>query len=387
MSVKKLKQFDDHIGDTFEGFEAPYNPKAWNRIESKLGGGSSFAGGLKIASVVAVIALGGAAAFYFSSSDEIPAEVQETIVAEIPESKPLPNETSKEIASLAEAASSIVQEEAADPAPIESTPSPTTTAASVSATPPIEPDVEEQLNVVLSKNQACLGEVVEFSLDTDRDVVWEFGDGKSQFGKSVRHRYSAAGEYEATASILGENDETLKMIKSSKLKVNKLPNPEFEMEGCDDAGALITFYSLQPSSKNFWKLGNGQVIEGTQVEHRYAKRGFHKATHIVENEFGCIDSSVQRVKICRAFNLLAPPQFDPTAGTWFPIGLIMSNLEFDLKIIDPEGAVAFTSTDTENKWDGAEANPGQVYGWIATVKDTNGQKSEYGGQIEIVGNE
>ena len=50
MSVKKMKQFEDHIREAFEGHEAPYNPKAWSKLEASLGGKlGGFSSSLKIA--------------------------------------------------------------------------------------------------------------------------------------------------------------------------------------------------------------------------------------------------------------------------------------------------------------------------------------------------
>ena len=67
MSVKKMKQFEDHIREAFEGHEAPYNPKAWSKLEASLGGKlGGFSSSLKIASVVAVIATSGFGLNYFS---------------------------------------------------------------------------------------------------------------------------------------------------------------------------------------------------------------------------------------------------------------------------------------------------------------------------------
>jgi len=403
MSVKKMKQFEDHIREAFEGHEAPYNPKAWSKLEASLGGKlGGFSSSLKIASVVAVIATSGFGLNYFSDSNsEITNSIEPTQIstsaaqlevknADSNEEVPIQltdessaNEASAVLASTAEVEQSDLKVETAFAASV------------VAAAPKIkEPKLPKQA-LEISTSNACLGELIEFRVETDKSVVWEFGDGKVQYGKSVAHRYSSAGVYIAKVSVLDNRDQAMQVLNSSELRINDIPNPDFEFERpCDNAQASIVFDASNPEIQNIWKLGDGSVLEGAHVEHKYEKMGFFKAKHIVENEFGCRDSVTKRVAVCRAYNLLAPKSFNPSLGGWFPIGLKKGDVSFDLKIMDSEaGDLVFQSSNSQDEWDGVVAHSGkksksgQSFLWIAVVKDATGKISENGGDIQIVDSE
>lgn len=391
-----MKQFDDHIREAFEGHEVSYNANAWKRLESALGGGKSgISGSLKIASVLAVITASGLGMVYLNNNEATipaPQEIAQVSAASTEVEKPaeLPVET-KELQGEASADEQTVSENES----ILLEPKPEATQIAAVIPPKIkEPKLPKRI-LTISVEKACLGELIEFRVETNKLVIWEFGDGKVQHGQSVAHRYSQTGTFVAQASILDENDQSMEVLKSSEIKINEAPDPEFEFERpCDNAEASIVFDASNSESRNIWKLGDGSVLEGAHVEHQYEKMGFFKAKHIVQNEFGCMDSVTKRVAVCRAYNLLAPKSFDPSTEGWFPIGLKKGDVSFDLKILDPEaGAVAFQSTNSQDEWNGVVAHSGkksksgQSYLWIAVVTDTSGKISEYGGEIQIVDNE
>ncbi len=116
---------------------------------------------------------------------------------------------------------------------------------------------------VVSKNEAAIGEVIEFdgsqSSDEDGNIVgylWEFGDGNSTFGANVNHSYSIAGVYQY------------------KLKVTDDKNGTGETEGQISVSETASRFTINPSN------GILSPSESISISVSYNSTGLPEGTYL-----------------------------------------------------------------------------------------------------------
>jgi len=248
---------------------------------------------------------------------------------------------------------------------------------------------------IISKMEVCANEVFTLKPSDSmavKSISWDFGDGKSAKRFSAKHKFENAGNYFITLTMVDANNKISKAEK--QVIVNPKPIADFDYETTDFHchNSSICFNANEPNLKFRWNFGDSKISTEENPKHTYFRKGHYNVKLMAENEFGCADSTQKQVYVMRAYNLLAPNAFSPNGDgqndTWMPIALLNSDKVFDLKIVDANGLVVFNTNNPSNSWDGSIANgarakSGDIFFWIAVVKDETGNMNEYGGSIVI----
>jgi large repetitive protein len=158
----------------------------------------------------------------------------------------------------------------------------------------------------------CLTDTVNFDGSGTSDdnpenlnYSWNFGDGSRAGGEKVSHVYSKSGTYTVTLTV-DDNEKTLCSIDKISKVINVYAPPKA------DAGRDISLClksldedykvrldgsgSISPDKLPLtytWDMGDGTVLSGQKIEHRYSRSGIYNVTLVVDNNLGlsCSKSS------------------------------------------------------------------------------------------------
>jgi len=132
------------------------------------------------------------------------------------------------------------------------------------------------------------------TVDPEGDALkffWKFGDGTSEKGAPVTHRYESPGRYEA--SVIIESDSGLinnSAIKRFPVKVNHPPTANAGLDLLAAPGEKLIFdasKSIDPDGKvvrHYWDLGDGRKARGRKIRHVFNKPGFYTVKPRVEED-------------------------------------------------------------------------------------------------------
>lgn len=188
-----------------------------------------------------------------------------------------------------------------------------------------------------------------------------------------------------------------KMIEIESFTVMSGPNAEFSYYGVDEFENGVPSISLKSNADGTdysWKLeGKKSTLNGKEVKANFFYKGQYDITHIVTGSNGCKNSETKTINITEDYNLLAmnaftPESFIPTKQTFMPRALVERNTDFTLVIFDQSGAIVFETNDATNAWNGIDKRNGQMvepnrtFAWKVTVKNPlDGEKPVYQGTV------
>ncbi len=136
------------------------------------------------------------------------------------------------------------------------------------------------------------------TVDPEGDALkftWNFGDGTSEKGVPVTHRYESPGRYKA--SVIIESDSGLinnSAIKRFTVKVNHPPTANAGPDLLAAPGEKLYFdasKSTDPDGKvvrHYWDLGDGRKARGRKIRHVFSKPGLYTVKLRVEDNSGSL---------------------------------------------------------------------------------------------------
>jgi gliding motility-associated-like protein len=412
-------QFEQHIKQSLENYEVPYNPSDWadlqNRLSKVKAGKSNIGKGLMIAASVAAVA---GAIYFFNASDSknnkqenavVPSQnivqnevkenpVQQTEVKDkqpvishqsavsgdnsskekavattIPENKSVSSEKTE-----TQAANNIVEnkstnQQQAQPLNSNSPPS------NISA-----PKASFHSDV----NKVCEGASVQFAADNSNasfTYKWSFGNGESSAEQNPKYVYSEAGTYLVKLRVTSVKDNKSDEQKNT-VTVLAAPSLKMNYSASNDNDLLINFNANADKVTEWkWDFGDKQSSAEQNPLHTYNKKGNYAVSVTAKNNWGCSASVKQIVNVEN--NLLAPTGFSPNGDghndTWIPAALTVGDKDFTLTIYNISGNPVFTTSDKNHPWDGQNTNVGDTFSWKVVIKEKNGEESKYQGLVTI----
>lgn len=433
MSEKGHSAFDEHLRNALEGYEVEYNPADWAEMEQSLNihaRKARFSKAVKIgvAGLVAVICA--VLLFnYFTSENEIIADNTMPVVKENTIQQP-GNVADEPVQVIAES------EETTNPAvntvktnihpdeipeqtenvvankenPAEDDPLPDNKESPLQKAQPkklinesIEKDPVEyakpNANFTADISKTCAHTPIRFHSENEKTkatYLWDFGDGTYSNKPHPVHSYEEAGTHHVTL--------TVSSTKSNKKATFTLPITVYSNHSADfdyEFGSQNLDPSVQFTDNSFdaiewkWTFGDKQTSVEQNPKHIFQKQGGYSVQLTIKNSNGCTATMLKTISVLQNYNLFAPKAFSPNGDglndNWFPEGLRSDNvMGFTLKIVDPKSStVVFATSDKNFKWDGRRhnngmVNSGEIYGWIAKVKHSDGKMREYGGTITVI---
>ena len=421
MKKDKLEQF---FSDKLDGFEAPYSPEAWAKLDSKLSARSTgislgakialFSAAAVIVAIVTYISLSEKTATTTPTLSETNKSEQKEIIennstetVDVQEKPSIQPEESTENVGHLDTQNSVQEvmpestevlthktQEATKPVigneQNESTTNPTLNRPEVADVKPIH------ILGHISSTLTCKGESITISnLGKDNEIVLLTANDKTV---KLSNGKKTSIQINETTRIEFLNDK-YQVMAAEVIQVLDNPQPNFDVDANIYAGGLpvAKFVSYGNYKDITWDFGNEQFGKGPEVSAHYFDKGTYEVKMTVTDINGCVGSEVKKIEIADKYNLLATNSIrlnDPNleTRTFMPFCLKERNAKFVLTIIDPkDNAVVFTTKDASKPWDGTDQRTGRIlttyktFIWQVQLEDTlPGERGIYNGTVTIV---
>lgn len=200
------------------------------------------------------------------------------------------------------------------------------------------------------------------SSDTPILYSWDFGDGSAPSNEqNPTHVYVNPGQYPVTLQIWTTFGcvDTLTLTKADLINVHPTPTAGFEVspEETDICHAHIQFTDQSVDGLFFTYIfddDNNAASTEQNPYYNYMNSGWHSPVQIVENEFGCSDTTRRSLYI-EPFTVYIPNAFTPD-GDGFNETMItvaaLEAVEWEFRIYNRWGELVYTATSQYDEWDG-----------------------------------
>ena len=420
-------QLENSIKDSLAGFEAPYNPAAWDAMRAKLDAKMPVSppksgGSTKWFVAAALVAgVGISAYFLFNQSESTDAPVQNEVAATDVEAES--NETNHNTVNTGN--NGVV---GTDNTPVSSNTNlnPSTLPSQTGAPQPgHSPNIIDELihrpigvgvgtegpgNLVDSEprgngsntietlsvpriSEQCQNNVI--NVDNKNATALVVIGPEMYFmvpaNESRKIRLKKAGNYR----ICGKDEAYAGQF--TEFHVNEAPSVDFFVDPSTkfEKGLPVTKMEASAHGTQFEWVFGGERFSGSDVNAHFYSKGNHEVTLIVTGSNGCQSSLSKNVYIEENYNLMAPTSFrpnsnDPSVNTFMPYALKERNVNFTMIVIDPtDGHVLFETKDASQGWHGVDRKTGSpvdfesAYIWKVTLgkKASGEERNEYSGQV------
>jgi gliding motility-associated-like protein len=105
-----------------------------------------------------------------------------------------------------------------------------------------------------------------------------------------------------------------------------------------------------------WDFGDGQGASGLDPTHSYSFPGLYTSCLVVEDGFGCEDSTCKKILIRRLFTFYIPNSFSPDENNindiFIPTGVGIDEDRYIMQVYDRWGKLVFETEDLYTGWNG-----------------------------------
>ena len=227
---------------------------------------------------------------------------------------------------------------------------------------------EPTINFSLADGLQCVPFNAQFTdLSTAETGIlyqWDFGDGNTSNLQNPSHVYTQVGSYPVTLNIATVSGcvANLSLLQPDIVDVHPNPTSDFTLSkySTDICDSEIEFFDKSIGGYSYlYLLDDSTFISKEQNPiHLYYSDGTKYPMQIVTNEWGCKDSSFQKLYI-EPFTIFAPNTFTPDGNEFnntFNPKLYLDVYQWELTIYNRWGELLFTSNDVNNGWDGVISN-------------------------------
>jgi len=169
------------------------------------------------------------------------------------------------------------------------------------------------------------------SVDVDGTIVstlWTFGDGTSDSGSAVWHRYAASGTYNVTVTVTDDDGATSTMTQTVQIgPTNASPTASFTHSPTSPAvGSWVNFDASGSVDSDgsivsyTWTFGDGSSDNGSAVWHRFTQTGTFLVRLTVTDDDGAAATTTRSIQVTTT-NVAPSAAFSysptaPSIGAW-----------------------------------------------------------------------
>lgn len=223
---------------------------------------------------------------------------------------------------------------------------------------------EPEINFGLKKGIQCApfpAQFIDSSFsDTPIQYSWDFGDGATSTEQHPLHVYTTPGQYPVSLTITTDEGcaSVLTLVKDNLINVRPTPVSKFDVSPklTDICHSTISFTNQSEGALFYvYVFDEGNTAsEETNPYFSYTTDGTHYPMLIVENEFGCSDSSMNSLFI-EPYTVYIPNTFTPDSDEYNNTHIAVAALdavEWEFRIYNRWGELVFLSYDQDAEWDG-----------------------------------
>lgn len=235
-----------------------------------------------------------------------------------------------------------------------------------------------------------------FPIDSTYLVEWDLGDGNSSAEISPSHTYSAVGKYSLSMGITSPIGCYVESSWDDWITV--YPNPQASFSYSPE---MLTNFVPQVSFDDqseggaFWEwyINDEDFVYGQKAGYTFRDTGLQKVELMVENEFGCRDTTVLYIDVEPEITYFLPNAFTPNGDgkneEFVGIGYFRGLRNFQLQIFNRWGELIFETNNPDEGWNGQRYNsgkpvPGGVYPLLVKYNEPRGKQHQVKGFVTLI---
>jgi gliding motility-associated-like protein len=222
---------------------------------------------------------------------------------------------------------------------------------------------------------------------------WGFSDNTTSNDSLPVHVFNDEGDFGVELTVTDSAGCTDYKKLSNVITV--LPKPDSKFATEPNVASIVdphfTFVNL--SENGFmvsWDFGDNTYSADSNTSHIYPDTGLYLVRLIMNNTFGCTDTTVMPLRVEPYFTFYIPNAFTPNGDgvndNFNGLGTYIS--DYEMRIYNRSGELIYHTNNYDMPWDGKGdlSNPSQneVYEYLITVKDTKGVAHEYVGHVSVI---
>jgi gliding motility-associated-like protein len=230
------------------------------------------------------------------------------------------------------------------------------------------------LPIDAQQGQGCLPQDANFAvnyppLNADYQVNWDFGDGGTASGPTVRHTYTTGGVFQPRVSIQAPNGCRFDSLLSA-ISIEEAPVADFSYNPPDPSSLnpLVNFMDQSQGADRWqWNFaGFGGSTEPNPTFTFPDSAGTYPVQLIVTHPNGCTDSTQQLITIQSIVDYYLPNAFSPNQDgvndEFRGFGPQGGRSDYEMAVFDRWGNQVFFSRDPNEGWNGRKHNTGEILG-------------------------
>lgn len=161
---------------------------------------------------------------------------------------------------------------------------------------PTSPKVDEKVNFNASGSSDQDGSIVSFQ--------WDFGDGRSDSGETVTHKYKTAGTFTVVLVVQDNSGNRGSTSQTVSVTEGDSPTASFVYSPANPAENETIYFNASESEDEDgtivsfdWDFGDGTTGTGETVTHQYGDSGTYTVLLKVTDDDGNIDTTSQTISI------------------------------------------------------------------------------------------
>ena len=188
---------------------------------------------------------------------------------------------------------------------------------------------------------------------------WDFGDSTNSFSFNPSHTYLNSGSYNVKVALMPKyqcvTSDSLSFPNIVVVNPSPIANIKASSLFVSAAEPNVFFSDLSQNGTKCWiYFGDGDSSNMCNVSHSYKNAGEYLVTQVVENEFGCKDTSTVEVEMDSDVLFWIPNTFTPNEdGRNDLFGPVLNGVRnYSFIIFDRWGNQVFESNSVDKSWDG-----------------------------------
>lgn len=254
-------------------------------------------------------------------------------------------------------------------------------------------------NFGANKVETCEPSLITFDNISENEngilsYSWNFGNGKGSNLESPSILYNSSGVFDVSLTVTDLNNCYDTYQIKDMITVNPSPSSNFVASPLQTTitNPMVIIEDLSNNATEcMYLIGNIDTIFSFDKDYVFADTGTYNITQVLKNQFGCMDSSIQTVRIDLGYKVYIPTAFSPNNDGINDRFRIYGEDIYacEIMIFNRWGQLLYTSYDMENGWDGTirtNNNPvvGGTYVYSISLKDRLGNKFDYDGTVTLL---
>jgi gliding motility-associated-like protein len=216
---------------------------------------------------------------------------------------------------------------------------------------------------------------------------WDFGDAQTSLGQTPVNCFMEEGIYTVSLTAVSDQGCANTVQKVDLINVYRIPKAFFTAEPKETtlSNPLINLVNQSVGAEEFlWRFGDNETSALFEEDHSYNETGNYCIWLIAKNDFGCIDSTKDCVKIKPNYTLFIPNSFTPNGDGLNDvfIPLTQSVKDYEMTIYNRWGLSVFRSQQLEYGWDGG-TEPQGAFNYVIQVTTLAGEDKIYTGSVTL----